>query len=65
MNPKNQDLLLRLKDAGLPVVEMEALKRTAEKITGTPKKVTATGRPVANVIWRDGTQIDTIRSVGG
>lgn len=65
VNPKNQDLLLRLKDAGLPVVEMEALKRTAEKITGTPKKVTATGRPVANVIWRDGTQIDTIRSVGG
>lgn len=65
VNPKNQDLLLRLKDAGLPVVEMESLKRTAEKITGTPKKVTATGRPVANVIWRDGTQIDTIRSVGG
>ena len=65
VNPKNQELLLRLRDAGLPVVEMEALKHTAEKITGTPKKVTATGRPVANVIWRDGTQIDTIRSVGG
>ena len=63
VNPKNQELLLRLKDAGLPVTEMEALKRTAEKITGTPKKTVATGRPVANVIWRDGTQIDTIRSI--
>ena len=63
VNPKNQELLLRLKDAGLPVTEMEDLKRTAEKITGTPKKTVAAGRPVANVIWRDGTQIDTIRSL--
>ncbi len=63
VNPKNQELLLRLKDAGLPVTEMEALKHTAEKITGVPKKAAANGRPVANVIWRDGTQIDTIRSV--
>ena len=63
VNPKNQELLLRLKDAGLPVTEMEDLKRTAEKITGTPKKTVAAGRPVANVIWRDGTQIDTIRSI--
>jgi len=63
VNPKNQELLLRLKDAGLPVTEMEALKAAAERITGTPKKTIATGRPVANVIWRDGTQIDTIRSI--
>jgi len=63
VNPKNQELLLRLKDAGLPVTEMEALKHTAEKITGTPKKTVAAGRPVANVIWRDGTQIDTIHSI--
>ncbi len=63
VNPKNQELLLRLKDAGLPVTEIGALKATAEKITGIPKKAIATGRPVANVIWRDGTQIDTIRSI--
>lgn len=63
VNPKNQELLLRLKDAGLPVTEMEDLKRTAEKITGIPKKAAASGRPVANVIWRDGTQIDTIHSI--
>ena len=63
VNPKNQELLLRLKDAGLPVTEVEELKYIAEKITGTPKKAVAAGRPVANVIWRDGTQIDTIRSI--
>ena len=63
VNPRNQDLLLRLKDAGLPVTDMETLQRTAEKITGKPKKTTAAGRPVANVIWRDGTQIDTIHSI--
>jgi len=63
VNPKNQELLLRLKDAGLPVTDMETLKHTAEKITGTPKRTAAAGRPVANVIWRDGTQIDTIRQI--
>ena len=63
VNPKKQELLMRLKDAGLPVTEIEALKHAAEKITGIPKKVAAAGRPVANVIWRDGTQIDTIRCI--
>ena len=63
VNPKNRELLLRLKDAGLPVTEIGELKAAAEKITGIPKKAVATGRPVANVIWRDGTQIDTIRSI--
>ncbi len=63
VNPKNQELLLRLKDAGLPVTDMEHLKYAAEKITGKPKKFTASGSPVANVIWRDGTQIDTIHSI--
>ena len=43
---------------------METLQHTAEKITGIPKKAAATGRTVANVIWRDGTKIDTIRSIG-
>lgn len=63
VNPRNQELYLRLKDAGLPVMEIGELKQIAEKITGTPSKHTHAGRPVANVIYRDGTKIDTIYSV--
>ncbi len=63
VNPKNQELMLRLKDAGLPVVEINELKQIAERITGTPRKNVRGGRTVANVIYRDGTQIDTIQSV--
>ena len=63
VNPKNQELMLRLKDAGLPVVDIHELKQIAERITGTPRKNVRSGRTVANVIYRDGTQIDSIQSV--
>ena len=63
VNPKNAELKQRLKDAGLPVVDIHELKEIAERITGRPEKLPEGGRPVANVIYRDGTQIDTIRCV--
>ena len=65
VNPRREDLRLRLKDAGLPVVGIHELKEIAEKITGVPAKPAANeGRIVANVIHRDGTIIDTIRQIG-
>jgi len=63
VNPKNADLMLRLKDAGLPVIDIHELKQIAERITGTPAPAQRGGRTVANVIYRDGTQIDSIKSV--
>ncbi|MBQ2955297.1 MAG: citrate lyase subunit alpha [Clostridia bacterium] len=63
VNPKNADLMLRLKDAGLPVIDIHELKEIAERITGTPAPAPHSGRTVANVIYRDGTQIDAIKSV--
>ncbi len=63
VNPKNQELLLRLKDAGLPVVDIHDLKEMVERTTGTPAPAREGGRVVANVIYRDGTLLDTIRSV--
>ena len=63
VNPKNEELMLRLKDAGLPVMDIRQLKDIAENITGVPKKVVREGRTVANVIYRDGSVIDHIRSV--
>jgi len=63
VNPKNQELMLRLKDAGLPVIPIDELKHIAERITGKPNKIQHAGRTVANVIYRDGTLMDTIKSV--
>ena len=63
VNPKNQELAQRLKDAGLNIVDIHELKEIAERITGKPAKLARGGRRVANVIYRDGTQIDEILSV--
>ena len=49
--------------AGLPIIDIHDLKAKAERITGTPKCLTRGDRVVANVIYRDGTQIDQIFSV--
>ena len=40
-----------------------ALKEKTEQITGAPKKLPRGDKAVANVIYRDGTQIDTIYNV--
>ena len=63
VNPKNTELLSRLKEAKLPVMDIRELQAVAEKITGVPARPRREGRTVANVIYRDGTVIDTIRSV--
>ena len=65
VNPKNTELRQRLTDAGLPVVDIHQLKETAERITGTPCRIAHSDRVVANVIYRDGTLLDTIHGVSG
>lgn len=63
VNPKNKELAQRLKDAGLPIVEIQQLKQIAERITGKPQAIRRDGRKVAEVIYRDGSVIDTISCV--
>lgn len=62
VNPLRSDLRDRLKEAGLPVVDIHDLKITAEKITGVPEKIELGKKIVGNVIYRDGTIIDTIKN---
>ena len=62
VNPKNRELALRLKDAGVNMVDIHELRKIAERITGTPRKINNTGREVARVIYRDGTLLDTIHA---
>ena len=63
VNPARGELRDRLRDAGLPVMEIGDLKRVAEKLAGTPRIVRPSGRIVADVLYRDGSLIDRIRAV--
>ena len=63
VNPKNVELKQRLVSAGLPVVDMQVLKEKAERITGKPNRLPKGDRAVAEVIYRDGTKLDTIYNV--
>ena len=63
VNPKQEELRLRLKDAGLPVIDIHELKAKAEAITGKPRTLPKGDRVVADVIYRDGTLLDQIYNV--
>lgn len=63
VNPRQAELKQRLKEAGLPIVEIERLKEIAETLTGVPQPVKLGSRTVANVLYRDGSLLDTIKSV--
>lgn len=62
VNPAQKELRDRLKDAGLPIVDIEELKNIAERITGTPKPIKLGNKTVANVIYRDESLLDTIKN---
>lgn len=61
INPKRQDIIEKLKNTKLPIVEISQLKQIAEEITGTPEKVHFDDEIVCVVEYRDGTVIDVIR----
>ena len=60
VNPKNGELTARLKDAGLPIVDIHELKEKTERITGKPKPVAKGSKLVAEVIGRTGEKLDEI-----
>ena len=63
VNPRNEALRHRLADAGLPVVDIHALKEQTERITGRPRALPRGDRAVAQVISREGELLDTIYSI--
>jgi len=64
INPKNQELIEKLKGSGLPIYPMEYLKEQAEKISGKPQKIKRGKKIVGEIYYRDGTLLDTILSQG-
>ncbi len=62
-NPGSGNLRARLEEAGLPVFSIQELKAKAESITGVPVRAVSRGRPVGEVMGRDGDLLDLIVAV--
>lgn len=63
VNPRNQELAERMRNAGLPLIDIHDLKRKAESYTGLPSKAAKGDKIVAKVISRDGGLLDNIYNV--
>ena len=63
VNPRRQDLLERLRDAGLPLVTIGELAEKARGIAGVPEIPPWGERIVAVLEYRDGTVIDLVRQI--
>lgn len=61
INPNRQDLIKKLKNSRLPIIEINKLKQIAEEITGIPEKIQFDNEIVGVVEYRDGTVIDVIK----
>jgi citrate lyase subunit alpha/citrate CoA-transferase len=60
VNPLFGELRERLKAGGVKLVDIEDLRRMAEKMVGIPKPLRRGDRIVAEVIHRDGVILDRI-----
>lgn len=63
VNPRKAELKRRLESAGLPVIDIQALKEKTEAITGKPQTIPRGDRVVAKVIGRTGEVQDYIYNV--
>lgn len=61
INPRRTDLLEKLKDSDLPIMDIKELKEIGEKLAGKPDPVEYTDKIVGVVEYRDGTVIDLVR----
>ena len=63
VNPLREDIIEKLKTAGIETITIDELKNIAEEITGVPGKIQTDDKIVAVVEYRDGTVIDVVRKV--
>ena len=65
VNPRREELEESLKKAGLPVVDIQELRKKAYKITGIPPEPEFEDRIIGLIEYRDGSIIDIVRKVKG
>ena len=63
VNTKRPDLIEALSKTDIPLFTIEQLCERAYSITGKPKEIEFTNKPVAVVRYRDGSVIDTVYQV--
>ncbi len=63
VNPARPEIRQRLLDAGLKVMDIEALYQRAISISGEPKPIRFTPRVVGVIRYRDGSVIDVVHQV--
>lgn len=64
VNPDRQDLLLRLRQCGLPVKSMDELMKLSEKLNGVPNELKYDERKIAGkILNRDDTLLDIIYQI--
>ena len=63
INPLRIDLIEKMKDSNLPIVDIQSLKDEAERICGKPSKPHFVDEVVGIVKWVDGTVIDSLWKV--
>lgn len=63
VNPRRPEVKERLLNAGLPVLDMEALVARAQSLTGKAEPIEYDDQVVGYVRYRDGSVIDVIRKV--
>jgi citrate lyase subunit alpha/citrate CoA-transferase len=61
VNPLRPDLLDHLKGAGLPLMDIRALRDLAYDMTGVPDPINVTDEITAVIEYRDGTVLDVVR----
>lgn len=61
INPGRKDLLANLKNSGLPLIDIQDLKKLAYELGGIPKPIQLSDEIVAVVEYRDGTVLDVIK----
>ena len=63
INPARPEIRERLMEAGMKVVDINALYERAISLTGVPKPIEFTDKIVGVIRYRDGSVIDTVRQV--
>lgn len=63
VNPGRPEVAERLRAAGLPVFDIEALYQRSISLTGEPQPIEFTDRIVGVIRYRDGSVIDVVRQV--
>lgn len=62
VNPQRDDLIQKLKNAGIDLISIEDLKDKAYEISGIPDKIKCSDKIAAVIEYRDGTVIDVVKA---